>query len=50
MRVWAQVALGATMVSTLGLGAPAVAGEPTPEEFERRVGFKVVLKPGPAAP
>ena len=38
------------MFKTVALGAPATAGQPTAEEFERRVGFKVVLKQGPSAP
>ncbi len=34
----------------IGLGAESVAGEATPEQADRVVGFKVVLGPGPAAP
>ncbi len=34
----------------MALGASRPAGEATPEQADRRVGFKVVLKPGSAAP
>ena len=39
-----------TVFQTVALGAPTAGNAPVPEEFERRVGFKVVLKPGPAKP
>jgi outer membrane protein OmpA-like peptidoglycan-associated protein len=33
-----------SLFKTMGLGAPTAAGEPAPEQADRRVAFKVVPK------
>ncbi len=38
------------MFRVMGMGATLAAGEPMPEQADRRVGFKVILRPGTATP